>query len=436
MNSDVKKKEDRLLEGLREMISSSWFKRAFRQRAQDFTRSRVLSFVGLVVSQIHRLSRSLSVEVSLLVERFFSSEADYTKQAYSQYRSKLKAEAFIALNQHFIQSYYADGAYRTWQGFVLLACDGSLLQLPQSRELEEAFGLAENKGRSMPMGRLSFLYDVENKLTLQALLQAYKASEQDMLLEQLDLVQALALPGLLLLDRGYPSLWLLACLRQRRLDFVMRCNVDFLRETAAFAQSTRQQEHLRLDLGLHNRLANERLQAFLEPGQKELMVRVVKVQLSSGQTELLLTSLEESPDVLGKLYHKRWGVETEINFYKNVLEAENFSAKTELGIRQDFHAGVLTANIASMLVNAAEEELKQQTPKTIKHNYQVNRAVALGLVRNKLPEILLGKQPLEQLCQQLKEKIKRRKTAVKPNRKFKRKPPLSYKFKQNNRKVI
>ncbi|HSI90198.1 MAG TPA: IS4 family transposase [Adhaeribacter sp.] len=418
------------------MISSEGFKQAYRQREADFTRSRVLSFVGLVVSQINRLSRSLSVEVSRLVERLFGTGTDYTKQAYSQYRNKLRAEAFTALNQHLIQGYYADGQYRTWQGFLLLASDGSTLQLPQSQELEQAFGLAENKGRTMPMGRISLFYDVENELVLQALLEPYKASEQHMLLRHLDHLQALLLPGpcLLLLDRGYPSLWLLACLQQRQQAFLMRCNADFVDEVAVFAQSPEQDKLLVLDLQAHQRGSNKQLQAFLQPGQTRLQVRAVKVALSGGQTELLLTNLPDKVITLGELYHKRWGVETALDIYKNVLEVENFSAKTELGIRQDFHAGMLTANITALLVNSAEAELKPDS--TNKHIYRINRSVAIGLVKEKLPDLLVGCQPIEEICDQLRRMIKRRKQPVRNGRSFKRKRPLNYKFKINKRKVI
>lgn len=43
---------------------------------------------------------------------------------------------------------------------------------------------------------------------------------------------------------------------------------------------------------------------------------------------------------------------------KNVLE--NFSAKTELGIRQDFPAAVICANISALLVEEAQQDLDQE----------------------------------------------------------------------------
>src|SRR5690606_37353494 len=97
---------------------------------------------------------------------------------------------------------------------------GSLLQLPQSQELTTHFGLAENKGRTMPMSRSSLLYDLENEIVVDALPGRYSDDEQHMALAHLNYLQELCLPGpcLLLFDRGYPSLWLLACLQQRKLD--------------------------------------------------------------------------------------------------------------------------------------------------------------------------------------------------------------------------
>ena len=422
------------------MIHNEGFKERYRAHEKDFTRNRVLTFVGLVVSQLNLMSKSLSVEVSRFVERFLGGEKDYSKQAYSQCRRKLQAEAFAALNQELVHQYYADGDYGTWQNYLLLAVDGSLLQLPESSELISSFGLAENKGKSMPMGRSSLLYDVENALVLHAQLKRYVSSEQAMALAHLDYLQALSLPTgcLLLFDRGYPSLWLLACLQSRNLAFVMRCNANFLPEVQAFARGAARDAVLELDLQVSNRLGKEKLQPFLQPAQTKLWVRAVKVELATGEIEYLLTSLEQLPLAgFQQLYHQRWGVETGLNFYKNVVQLENFSAKTALGVQQDFQAHLLAANLSALLVADVSQELAQeQAHKPHKHGYKVNRAVALGLVKDNLADLLLGKQPAAEIYQRLKQKIKRRKEAVRPNRSFPRKRKLNYKYHINQRPVL
>lgn len=422
------------------MIHSEDFKERYRVSEKDFTRNRVLTFVGLVVSQLNLMSKSLSVEVSRFVERFINLGKDYSKQAYSQCRRKLQAEAFIALNRELVGQYYGDGDYRRWQNYLLLAIDGSLLQLPESPELTLSFGLAENKGKSMPMGRSSLLYDVENELVLDAQLKPYTTGEQEMALTHLDYLQELSLPArcLLLFDRGYPSLWLLACLQSRKLGFVMRCNANFLTEVSVFARGAARDAVLELDLQVNNRLRKEKLQQYLHPGQTKLWVRAVKVELATAETEYLLTSLEQLPLAdFQQLYHQRWGVETGLDFYKNSLQLENFSSKTELGVQQDFQAHLLAANLSALLVADANQELElEQAQKHNKHDYKVNRAVALGLVKDKLASLMLGKEPAQQVYDQLKQKIKRRKEAIKPNRSFPRKRKLNYNYHINKRPVL
>ena len=130
-------------------------------------------------------------------------------------------------------------------------------------------------------------------------------------------------------------------------------------------------------------------------------------------------------------------MESDLDVIKKVLEGENFWAKTEQGVLEDFHPAVLCANISALLVEEAQQELDgEQQGKGNRHRYQINRAVALGLVKDKLVGLLLGTQPLETAYERLKMKLKRRREALKPGRKFKRKRHRGHKFKSNKRKVI
>ena len=422
------------------MLNSDDFKQSFRKRDKDFTRNRVLTFVGLVVSQINLMSKSLSVEVSRFVERVLGRDRDCSKQAFSQSRLKLKAEAFTALRRRLVSQFYADGDYKKWQGYLTLAIDGSILQLPESAALVEEFGLAENKGKSMPMARSSLLYDVENGLVLDALLKDYKTGEPEMALAHIAYLGELSAtsPCLLLFDRGYPSLWLMACLQQQGLEFVIRCNAGFLTEVSEFARQAEPQALLEVDLERGRRLKNEKLLRFLKPGQTKMWVRCVKVELKGGAVEYLLTSLQEMEiATFQELYHKRWRVETAIDLHKNVLQLENFSAKTVLGVRQDFEAHILSVSLSALLIADAQEELEsEQAQKQNRHRYKVNRAVAVGLVKDNLASLLMGKAPIEEVYDKLKEKIKKRKEAIKPGRSYNRAQKLHYKFHSNKRPVV
>ena len=54
-----------------------------------------------------------------------------------------------------------------------------------------------------------------------------------------------------------------------------------------------------------------------------------------------------------ELYHGRWGIEEAIKLLKHRLNAEPFSGELPESIRQDFHAKILTANLAWALAHSA-----------------------------------------------------------------------------------
>ncbi|THF78015.1 hypothetical protein E6C55_15045 [Cohnella fermenti] len=67
----------------------------------------------------------------------------------------------------------------------------------------------------------------------------------------------------------------------------------------------------------------------LAPGTA-LQVRVIKVELSTGETEILLTNVgaeELSYEACKPLYFKRWGAETGFDELKHKFEIENFRDK-------------------------------------------------------------------------------------------------------------
>ncbi len=68
-----------------------------------------------------------------------------------------------------------------------------------------------------------------------------------------------------------------------------------------------------------------------------IKVRLVKVILSTGETEVLVTSLmdeEKFPtEIFTELYHYRWRVETFFSKLKGRLGLENFTGKSVEAIR-------------------------------------------------------------------------------------------------------
>jgi hypothetical protein len=112
-------------------------------------------------------------------------------------------------------------------------------------------------------------------------------------------------------------------------------------------------------------------------------------------------------------------VETFYDFIKGNLQLENFSAKTKEGVLQDFFACMLTANLASLLIADAQEELdKEQAQKSNKYSYKINKNAALGILRNNIIALLLKPQHFQQRLACLQKRIKRHKVPIIPERSF------------------
>jgi hypothetical protein len=436
------------------MIADRDFQKAYRQKPTDFVRDRVLSFSKVVVGLINLMNRSIAVELAKLLQHLHGMAAPLcSKQAFSQQRQKLKPEAFVALNQQLITQFYADGNFEKFHGFRLLAMDGSTLELPESQEVVEYYGRASNQETSLPMARCSLVHDVVNQITLHAILAPYLSDDRAMGWQHLHWLQTSItdeFASLLLLDRGYPSIDLIAQLQAQGMAFIMRVSEQCsLQEIRDFAASGQRQVTITLDVTTPKRRKNQRLQAALQQlDYAPLVVRLLSIDLPDGNKEYLLSNLlddrtaerQYTLDFFYDAYRKRWGVETQYAFDKTLLEIENFSSKKVVGIQQDFYASILCRNINALLNVDAQEHIRtterqqQANGKANKQIYQVNRAVSLGLIKDQIASMLFGTQPLEASYDKLVAQISRNKSLSKPDRHFSRKRKRPRKPKINRRR--
>jgi len=122
-----------------------------------------------------------------------------------------------------------------------------------------------------------------------------------------------------------------------------------------------------------------------------IKLRLVKVILSTGETEVLVTSLidEEKfpPEIFAELYHYRWGIETFFSKLKGRLGLENFTGKSVEAIRQDFWSTILISNLETIMTVDIEEEITHEIDEA-RPNKAINRAVSFNVIKNLAFEIL------------------------------------------------
>ncbi len=88
----------------------------------------------------------------------------------------------------------------------------------------------------------------------------------------------------------------------------------------------------------------------------------------------------------------RWGVESSIDFQKNILQLESMSGLTPTTVLQDFYATVLVANLHFLLIKPAQEQI-DQTSKNKKYPMQVNNNKAYGKIKANIIKIFMTENP-------------------------------------------
>jgi hypothetical protein len=346
-----------------------------------------------------------------------------TSSAFTQARRHLRHTAFIELNQEaIVQVYYADGEYARYKGFRLLGIDGSSVYLPRSEDIIAEFGGTspnQHTDAIEPYGQASVLYDLLNDIALDGVLAPAKAYEVDLAMGHLAHTQA---DDLLVFDRNYPSYVFLATLSQQQRQFVGRCSrASFKAVQSMFGGAGPDSQIVTL------KAPSSQLKTIRALGlPRQITVRLVRVILSSGEVEILVTSLRDEslyPTAeFGALYFLRWGSETFYDLLKNRLLLENFTGKTAEAVKQDFYATLYLTGLETLLTAEAQSRLDTRTA-TNKYPQRVNQAVSFNAIKSRVMELLQTESDEEVLLAELTELFLSKPTAVRkgrsvPRRKF------------------
>lgn len=154
--------------------------------------------------------------------------------------------------------------------------------------------------------------------------------------------------------------------------------------------------------------------------------RLVKIDLPDGSKEILCTSLLDAEkykcEDFDELYHLRWGVEEAYKLLKSRIELEDFSGKTAIAVRQDFHAKIFLMSLCAIYAHPIDEKVREEykADEQRKYNQQINRTNALSMTQNILIPILL-KQQFEKAMQAFDSVVEKTREVIRPRRSNERK---------------
>ncbi len=435
-----------LIEQLRQTLLAPGFCGRHRRRGTDFTRECVLTFPVLMLLLLQKSLKSLQAHAQEFFWQLRAGVAppSLSAGALTHARAKLCASAFGELNQTVLQTVYGaahQGLVQRWRGHRLLSVDSSLVRLPSHAAVGQAFGwvqCANHHGplECYPQGRVSVLYDVLNQVGLDARLVASTVAETELAHAHLASVQ----PGdVVLNDRGYTGYRWLVAVRAAGAQFVSRASRGSFAAVQEFF--ARNQTDLSVAVTLNAPKA-VRAECRARGWPLTLTVRLVTVRLSSGELEVLATSLLDEgaypTEAFGPVYWQRWGHETYYGRLKGRLDLEHCSGQTVAAVAQDFAATVLLGNVESVVVGVAQAQLAARTAGR-QQPAQVNRAVSLHALKYRLIELLTHRRPAAEVLTELTAWFQANPVSVRPKRGVARRtfsPSRSYHYQRRVRKLV
>ena len=412
-----------ILVKLREIIFSDTIILDYRMSDIDFTRKRKQPFGVVLLFMFNLLRKSLIVEIDNFMQYLnlkvdSDSIQNFTSSAFVQKRKKINPDVFKYLSQVIIENAYVESntTIKLFNGFRILAVDGSKITLPYTEELKKEFGESKNNTSIVVVqAKSSVLYDVLNHIVLDSSLENLEKGERELALKH---SRQWKKNDLIIYDRGYPSYDFKYEHIKSGIDYLIRAKTTHSKMVKHFVSSGKRS--IITEIFPQEKHSFEGKDYNKNTGIK---VRLVRIDLPSGEIEVLMTSLLDSQkypaNMFKELYFLRWGIETFYNELKNKLKVEYFTGYSKISIQQDFFCAIFISNLQSIIVNDLQEELKIKN-KGKKYDQKINTNLSYGFLKNRILELLFKEAPFEQVFSDLESLFLKNTIPIRPNRNNKR----------------
>lgn len=426
----MRKSSSRIKSDIGRIRSDSFVEFCRNGNSNVFIRNRKMPVDDLAFSMINRKGLTLKLELRGYMN-ISHPGTQISKPGYLKQRMKLNPEAFVDLYQFHNRNYYSDPETElyTINGFLVLAADGSDINIPTTPETLAIYGNASKRG-GKPCAQIGLgcLYDALNRMIMDACINKVKFNEMAVAEVQIANVKRTIgdRPFMVTMDRGYPSTPAFLRMIDSNTYFVARLkSSDFKAE-----QQTLTSDDEDVDIAL----TKVRRAHYMGTSDEAIVMsrdsftlRMVRVWLDEEKTEyeVLATNLPRDKfpaECFGELYHIRWKIETAYQVLKDRLQMENFTGTKPILLEQDIYSTIYVSNIAEDIARDIEQEQADHLKNDYKHRMAVNRTLCIGLLKSDLIYILLEKDPKiqDELFQKLYDEISENIVPVRPDRHYSR----------------
>ena len=409
----------------------------YKNNSKVFVRERKMSFTDYVWYLIMQKGRTTSMELDeYLKNKNGTYKISISKQAFSKQRQYLKPQIFIDIYKDYLEDFYHNypEENKTYKGYNVCAIDGSLFEIPNTKELREEYKTQKNSSgdRESARARVSGIYDVENGFMIDALIKDCREGEKELAKKNIENAgKIINLENcIIIFDRGYPGIDLIWYLEKLKIKYIFRLQTKMYEKEKNSMKSNDEWIELNVSGDRLRKVIEEEVKNELKK-QKTLKVRMSKVVLDTGEIEYLLTNISEdiiAPEEMKKTYFKRWQIEIGYDILKNKLHLENFTGRTKITIEQDFYAQIYTFNVLQDIKNTNTRRIQEkQKNKNLKYKYKVNVNILAGWLKNILIAVMFteDEEEQEEIYNIIVEKAEKNLVAIIPNRTNIRKPYTS-----------
>ena len=387
-------------------IRSEEVRELCRKRSCDFIRIFKFPWFDILLYIIFRCKECVTSELSSYYTNIGWSEKRISRQAAFKALKKLNPRVFEPLIHKFTELFYKSPLVKTFKGYLLLAVDGTALNLPAGKLAMQRFGYIQNqhvkteKDAKRATSRSSALYDVTNGIILDFVMKRNKDSEIPIAVEQLGkIIQFIrGRAAIFLADRYYDSVEVFSILEGYGMKYCIRGKANFFKHYVEQMKSNDEWINVFIDKTWRKRLKYDQPKERFEK-DPWIKIRVVKYRYTyftkNGipiSTELIyFTNLSEdefsAADIVS-LYGKRWQIEISYKTLKTDYEWERFFSSdcdTEICA---VYGKVIFHNLCGVIRKQLDEMLEEDLviPKNSGTNKYVFRVNIKQLCTNLRPE--------------------------------------------------
>lgn len=412
-----------------------------RVNEKDYIRKRKVSPQDIILYELNK--KGLSSKMEIINFNNINNVKNISSPGLFKQREKLNPDAFIYLMQESLKEFYIGykNEVKTYKDYVLTGIDGSDFEIPNTKSSREKYnGKQQNQCARVTV---STCYDLLNHYTLDTIVENFNYSETEMAKRHYETINKEQLLGnfksIRIMDRNYKNL--------SNIYHYIKNNDKFLIRIAASVYEKENQSMKTNDEIIEIKYEYNRARYYkdIDPefynyfsSGNTVKVRCVKVELKTGETEVLLTNLEKdefTTEEIKELYNLRWQIEINYKHLKNNLKIESITSSKEILIKQDIYSQVLVSNMLQAFINDNNENINQEK---YKNKMKTNMNISIGIFKNTLIYILLEdndkkrSEMMDKFCIAIEKYI----IPIKPGRKSQRNNNPKNRYHINQRKAF